>query len=148
MYRRILVALENSGYDRAILAHVRQLARLCGASVVLIHVADGFVARNMKQLQLRESEELRKDGDYLDRMAAELCAEGLQAEGLLAAGDPPAEILAAVAREGCDLIAMAMHGHGFLKDVLYGSVVESVRHRVDVPVLLVRGEPGPSAEQG
>jgi nucleotide-binding universal stress UspA family protein len=148
MYRRILVALENSGYDRAILAHVRQLARMCGASVVLIHVADGFVARNMKQLQLRESEELRKDGDYLDRMAAELCAEGLQAEGLLAAGDPPAEILAAVEREGCDLIAMAMHGHGFLKDVLYGSVVESVRHRVDVPVLLVRGEPGPSAEQG
>lgn len=142
MYQRILVALENTGYDRAILAHVKEMARLCGASLVLIHVADGFAARNMGQLQLRESEELRRDGDYLDRVAASLCAQGLQAEGLLAAGDPATEILAAVEREHCDLIAMAMHGHGFLKDVLYGSVVEAVRHRVSVPVLLVRGEPG------
>jgi nucleotide-binding universal stress UspA family protein len=148
MYQRIMVALDNSGYDRAILAHVRELARMCGASLVLIHVADGFVARNIKQLQLRESEELRRDGAYLDRIAAELCAEGLQAEGLLAAGDPPTEILAAVAREGCDLIAMAMHGHRFLKDMLYGSVVEAVRHRVNVPVLLVRGEPDPQDAQG
>ena len=147
MYQRILVALENSGYDRAILAHVRQMARMCGASLVLIHVADGFAARNMAQLRLRESEELRADGDYLDRVAAALCAEGLQAEGLLAAGDPATEILAAAEREHCDLIAMAMHGHGFIKDVLYGSVVEAVRHRVHVPVLLVRGEPGQPAEE-
>ncbi|NJD10389.1 MAG: universal stress protein [Gemmatimonadetes bacterium] len=146
MYRRILVALENSGYDRAILAHVRELARMCGASVVLIHVADGFAARNMEQLRLRESEELRQDGEYLDRVAASLLAHGLRAEGLLAAGDPATEIRAAAEREHCDLIAMAMHGHRFLKDMLYGSVVETVRHRVSIPVLLVRGEPGPALE--
>lgn len=141
MYKRILVPLENSGYDRAILAQVRPLAELCGASLVLMHVADGFAARNMKQLALRESEELRRDGEYLDREAAALCALGLEAEALLAAGDPATEILAAAEREQCDLIAMAMHGHRLIKDIVYGSVVANVRHRATVPLLLVRGEP-------
>ena len=84
MYRRILVPVENSAYDQAILDHVRQLARLCKASVVLIHVADGFAARNAKQLNLRESEEMRLDLDYLDRMTAQLKGEGLDAESVLA----------------------------------------------------------------
>ena len=61
MYQRILVPVENSPYDAAILRHVRELARLCKSSVVLIHVADGFAARNVDALQLRESEEMRAD---------------------------------------------------------------------------------------
>ncbi len=139
MYRRILVPVENSAYDQAILDHVRQLARLCKASVVLIHVADGFVARNAKQLNLRESEEMRLDLDYLDRMTAALKADGLDAESVLAGGDPSREIAAAAEREQCDLIAMSTHGHRFVKDVLYGSVANEVRHISKIPVLLVRG---------
>ena len=64
MYRKILVPLENSAYDGAILGHVRELARWSGASVVLIHVADGFAARHAGPLQLRESEEMRHDRAY------------------------------------------------------------------------------------
>lgn len=140
MYKRILVPLEHSEYDAAIIAHVRALATYCGASVVLIHVADGFAARNVKQLNLRESEEMRADRQYLESTCASLIAEGLKVESLLAGGDPAKEIAEAAAREQCDLIAMSTHGHRFIKDVIYGSVANEVRHQSRVPVLLVRGE--------
>lgn len=138
MYKRILVPLENSRTDEVILAHVDTLARHCGAGIVLIHVADGFVARNISQLDLRESDEIRKDRAYLDEAAARLAAAGLQVEAVLASGDPATEITAAASREHCDLIAMGTHGHRLLKDVLYGSVANEVRHQSLVPVLLVR----------
>jgi nucleotide-binding universal stress UspA family protein len=137
MYKRILVPVENSAYDQAI--HVKQLARLCRASIVLIHVADGFAARNAKQLNLRESEEMRLDLDYLDRLTSELKRDGLDADSVLAGGEPSREIAAAAERERCDLIAMSTHGHRFVKDFLYGSVANEVRHISTVPVLLVRG---------
>ena len=139
MYKRILVPLENSAFDDAIVAHVRGLAKLCGASVVFIHVADGFAARNAKQLNLRESEEMRLDLDYLERRTDELKAAGVDAESVLAGGEPSKEIAEAAARENCDLIAMSTHGHKFVKDVLFGSVANEVRHITTVPVLLVRG---------
>lgn len=142
MYKRILVPLENSKADRAILEHVATLARHDGASVVLIHVADGFVARNLKELELRESEEMQKDRAYLNETAARLAAEGLQVDAVLATGDPTKEITAAADREGCDLIAMATHGHRWVKDFLFGSVAEAVRHRTLVPVLMVRQQAG------
>jgi nucleotide-binding universal stress UspA family protein len=139
LYTRILVPLENSPYDEAILAHVRRLARLCEASILLIHVADGWAARNMAQLGLRESEELRADRDYLNRLTTMLEKEGFRVDSLLAAGDPTSEIIGAAEREHCDLIAMSTHGHRFIKDLILGSVAESVRHRCTIPVLLVRG---------
>lgn len=148
MYSRILVPLENSPYDNAIIAHVQTLARFCGASLVLIHVADGWAARNLSALQLRESEEIRRDREYLDKVCADLNGAGLKTESVLAAGDPAVEIAAAAAREKCDLIAMATHGHRLVADVILGSVASAVRHKSLVPVLLVRGAaeggtPGP-----
>ncbi len=149
VYTRILVTLENSPYDEAILAHVRRLARLCGATVVLIHVADGWAARSMAQLGLRESEELRADRAYLNRLATMLEQEGFRVDSILAAGDPTREIVEVAEREHCDLIAMSTHGHRFVKDLILGSVAESVRHRCTIPVLLVRGSSDPGgAERG
>jgi nucleotide-binding universal stress UspA family protein len=152
VYTRILVPLEHSAYDAAILAHVRPLAQLCGASVVLIHVADGWAARNMRQLELRESEEMRRDREYLDRLCEELAMAGFESDAVLANGDPATEILAAAQREQCDLIAMATHGHRLVADIVYGSVANSVRHRASIPVLMVRGTPlravGPSPAAG
>ena len=139
MYRRVLVALEHSPYDACIIDHVRRLAQCCGSSVLLIHVADGWAARNIRHLDLQESEEMRVDREYLERISAELCADGFDADAVLATGDPAAEIAATAEREGCDLIAMATHGHRFLNDVVRGSVANEVRHRSMVPVLLVRG---------
>lgn len=145
MYRRVLVALENTPYDATIVEHVRKLAKVCGSSVVLIHVADGWAARNMRQLALRESEEMREDRAYLERICADLTKDGFETEAVLANGDPGSEIAAAAEREGCDLIAMATHGHRFLEDVVRGSVANEVRHRTTVPVLLVRGGKAPKS---
>lgn len=142
MYERILVPVEHSAYDDVILQHVRKLARTCnGASIVLIHVADGWAARNIRQLDLRESEEMKSDREYIESVADNLENEGLQVEAILASGDPAKEIAAAAVREKCDLIAMATHGHRGLADVLHGSVASELRHISMLPVLMVRGSP-------
>lgn len=138
MYQTILVPLENSPTDDTIVRHVQPLARLMGSRLILVHVADGHVARNQEQLNLEDSEEMRRDRAYLEQRRQELAAAGFSATAQLAAGDPATEILALAERERCDLIAMATHGHGFVKDALLGSVAHEVRHRTSIPVLLVR----------
>jgi len=145
MYKRILVPVENSPYDEAILSHVRQLARENKSSVVLIHVADGWAARNIGPLHLRDSEEMQADRAYIETVSAALEADGLDADAVLASGDPADEIVAAATREKCDLIAMATHGHRFIGDLIRGSVANTVRHKSLVPVLMVRGT-GPHKE--
>jgi len=144
MYHRILVTLEHSKADAAILAHVGKLARSCGASVVLVHVADGWAARNVNALTLRESDEIKGDREYIEQCRADLEASGLAAEAVLASGNPAEEIVAAAKRERVDLIAMATHGHRFLNDLVRGSVANEVRHRTFVPVLLVRAGAPPA----
>lgn len=147
MYKRILVPVENSPYDDAILTHVRKLAHENEASIVLIHVADGWAARNIGPLQLRESEEMHGDLAYIETVSASLEADGLDAEAVLASGDPANEIVAAAEREKCDLIAMATHGHRFIGDLIRGSVANTVRHKSLVPVLMVRGHSGVKAKE-
>ena len=138
MYKKILIPLENSETDRIILEHIRGLARLCGSSLLLVHVADGFMARNQDNLNLAESEEMRVDREYLEKTVAELRQEGFNAEQRLLCGEPSKQILQIVDSEQCDLVAMATHGHGFIGDLLLGSVAEKVRHRTAVPILMVR----------
>ena len=140
MYRRILVAVENSAADKTILGHVADLARLTGASLLLVHVADGWAARNFDQLKLRESEEMKIDRDYLDRLRCELEARGLTVDTRLAMGDPATELVKVSQEQGVDLIAMSTHGHRFVKDVLLGATADKVRHLVKVPVLLLRAQ--------
>ncbi|HEX9485331.1 MAG TPA: universal stress protein [Gemmatimonadaceae bacterium] len=140
MYKRILVPLEHSDYDDAVVAHVRLLALHCGgSSVVLIHVADGWAARNQHQLVLRESDEMKRDRAYIEARADELASAGIAVECVLAGGDPGTEIAEAAEREKCDLVAMSTHGHTGVQDLLRGSVANQVRHRTTVPVLMVRG---------
>ncbi len=139
MYRRILIPVENSPADRTILDHVAQLAEVTHATLLLVvHVADGWAARHYENLHLRESEEVREDRAYLERLVAELREKGFHAEYRLAMGDPATEIIRAAEAEQVDLIAMATHGHRFVMDLLLGKTADKVRHHVNVPVLLVR----------
>ena len=140
MYRRILVAVENSPADRTIIDHVRELAKLTGAELHLVHVADGWVARNFDQLQLRESEEMKADRDYLTRLATDLIAQGLTVSTELAMGDPATELIRLAESRQADLLAMSTHGHRFLNDLLRGATVSKVRHFVKIPVLLLRAQ--------
>jgi manganese transport protein len=138
MYKKILVALENGQADASMLPHVGQLASLVGAELVLIHVADGFAARNFDQLKLAESEEMLADRRYLEAQAGTLRGQGLRVSVVLARGNPPTEILKAAEQERCDLIAMTTHGHRGLEDVIHGSTITAVRHKSQIPLLLVR----------
>jgi nucleotide-binding universal stress UspA family protein len=141
MYRRILVALEHSPADRTILAHVEPLAKLTGAELLLVHVADGWVARNFDQLNLRESEEMKADRAYLDQVRDELRAKGVPVvESVLALGDPASQLIKVAEERQVDLIAMSTHGHRFLSDVIRGATADKVRHLVKVPVLLLRAQ--------
>ena len=140
MYKRILVAVENSGADRTILSHVGDLARLTGAELLLLHVADGWVARNFDHLKLRESEEMKTDRAYLESLREELTAKGFTVRTQLAMGEPATEIIRTAEAQAVDLIAMSTHGHRFLADLLHGTTADKVRHLVKVPVLLLRAQ--------
>ena len=138
MYRTILVPLDHSPSDEAILAHVRVLAKFAGAALVLVHVADGFAARHQEALNLHDSSEVDEDRAYLTKQENLLASEGYSVRSVLEKGDPTRGILAVAGRERPDLIAMATHGHGLIGDLMHGSVAEQLRHRTDIPILMVR----------
>jgi nucleotide-binding universal stress UspA family protein len=139
MYKRILVPLDASDVDRAVLAHIKSLATLCHAQVILMHVVDGWAGRQFGAQAV--SPEVTEDQKYLDRVQAELSAVGLQVDTYLAFGEPAKEIIRYAAECGCDLIAMSTHGHRWLGDLVFGKTATTVQHRVCVPVLLVRAKP-------
>jgi nucleotide-binding universal stress UspA family protein len=138
VYRKILVTLENSKTDEAILAHVEPLARLHGSTLLFVHVADGWVARHFDQLNLAESPEMREDRRYLESVRERFAASGIPSEALLLRGEPADEIVRVAREYAVDLIAMSTHGHRFVADLILGSTSHKVRHVVDVPVLLLR----------
>jgi manganese transport protein len=137
MYKKILVALENGEADTRLLPHISRLARQVGAELLLLHVADGWAARNFEQLKLAESDEMKADGEYLQGTASQLRLDGLTVETLLALGNPPTEIVRVAAESGCDLIALASHGHKLIGDLIHGSTIDKVRHNTTIPLLVV-----------
>ena len=138
MYKIILVPVENRESDRTILRHIRALARLAGSKLILVHVADGWVARNFEEFKLQESEEMKLDRQYLAEIQTELRGEGFEVSSVLVLGDPATEIIKLATAEPVDLIAMTTHGHRGVSDLLYGSTADKVRHSVEVPVLLLK----------
>ena len=138
MYKHILIPLDNSPADEAILEHVKQLARVLGSKITLIHVAEGFAARYQESLNLAPSEEVMDDEKYLKKRKQELSQEGFSVNYFLDAGDPTSKIIEYAEKNQCDLIAMPTHGHKIIKDILLGSVASNVRHNTDIPVLLIK----------
>lgn len=138
MFKKILIPLDNSPIDQAILTYIRPLAKMTHASFILVHVADGYAARYQKQLNLEDSEEMQKDRQYLTDQEKQLAREGFQVKSHLATGEPVKEILSIAEKEQCDLIAMSTHGHRFLKDLILGSVAETLRHRTEIPILMIK----------
>ena len=142
MYRKILIALDHTKADEVLLPHISKLAGITKSQLLLVHVADGWAARNYDQLHLAESEEMKADREYLETTAATLSKQlNLPVDTRLARGDPPHEILKLAEEEQCDLIAMTTHGHRLIGDILFGSTIEYVRHRTHIPLLVVSATP-------
>jgi universal stress protein A len=138
MYDTILVTLDGTATDRAIIEHVKQLASVMHSRLVLLHVADGWAARNFGPDAV--SPEITDDKAYLNKVREELQAAGIVTEAELAYGKPADEIVKWVREKGCDLVAMSTHGHRFLGDLFRGTTANRVQHRVSVPVLLLRAK--------
>jgi nucleotide-binding universal stress UspA family protein len=136
MYKTILVTLDGTPTDRAIIRHVKELASLHNSRVVLLHVADGWAARTYGPDAV--SREIADDTAYLAKIRAEFRSAGISADAELAFGDPVTEIVRWVKRKGCDLVAMSTHGHRFLGDLFFGTTASRVQHSISVPVLLLR----------
>jgi nucleotide-binding universal stress UspA family protein len=138
MYDTILVTLDGTPSDRAILEHVKQLAKLAKSRLVLLHVADGWAARTYGPDAV--SPEITEDTEYLRKVQSEFQCAGIPAEAELAFGEPANEIIKWVEDRGCDLVAMSTHGHRFLADVFLGTTATRVRHHISVPILLLRAK--------
>jgi len=138
MYKTILVTVDGTPTDRAIIDHVKQLAKLSQGRVVLLHVADGWAARTYGRDAV--SSEIAEDTNYLKQVRSEFEASGIAADAELAYGDPSKEIIRWVKQKGCDLVAMSTHGHRFFADLFLGTTASRVQHNVSVPVLLLRAK--------
>jgi nucleotide-binding universal stress UspA family protein len=136
MYKTILVTLDGTPTDRAIIEHIKELAKFTQGRVVLLHVADGWAARTFGADAV--SPEITEDTAYLNRVRSEFQSAGIPAEAELAYGDPPKEIVNWIEQKGCDLVAMSTHGHHFVADLVLGTTAITVQHSVSVPVLLLR----------
>jgi nucleotide-binding universal stress UspA family protein len=138
MYDTILVTLDGTPSDRAIIEHVKKLAHLAHSRLVLLHVADGWAARTYGKDAV--SAEIAEDTAYLEKVRAEFQSAGISTEAELAYGDPAGEIINWVQQKGCDLVAMSTHGHRFLADIFLGTTASRVQHNISAPVLLLRAK--------
>ena len=138
MFRKILVAFDTTASDVELLKHAAELASAHRSELMLLHVAEGWVARNFDHLNLAGPEEMREDWKYIEDTAGRIRAEtGLMVGTRLGLGSPTNQILAAAESERLDLIAMASHGHCLLGDIIHGSTIDAVRHRATVPIIVV-----------
>jgi nucleotide-binding universal stress UspA family protein len=138
MYKTILVTLDGTPTDRAIIEHIKHLAKLTQGRVILLHVADGWAARTFGADAI--SPEITEDTAYLKKVQSEFQSDGISAEAELAYGDPPQQIIKWVEQKGCDLVAMSTHGHRLIADIFLGTTASRVQHRIRVPVLLLRAK--------
>jgi len=138
MYDTILVTLDGTPSDRAIIEHIKQLAKLARSRLVLLHVADGWAARTYGHDAV--SREITEDTAYLEKVRAEFEQADIRAQAELAYGEPADEIIKWVKQKGCDLVAMSTHGHRFLADVFLGTTANRVQHNISAPVLLLRAK--------
>ncbi len=140
MFTKILVALDHSKADGFLLPYIKDLARLTGAEILLLHVSTGWAAQWQEDLNLSDSKEIKEDREFLEKVGAELRQENLRVTVKHASGDPSRAILKTSEAEHCDLIAMTAHGHRLISDVIYGTTITKVRHESNIPIFLVKAE--------
>jgi len=139
MYETILVTLDATSTDRAIIEHIKKLAKFMKSRVVLLHVATSAVAQ--WHGPNAADQEVEEGHAYVDKVRAEFEAAGIAVDSQLAYGMPPAkQIVKWVQENGCDLVAMSTHGHRLLGDLVLGVTAFEVQHSISVPVLLLRAK--------
>jgi nucleotide-binding universal stress UspA family protein len=134
VYKKILVTIDCSPVDETILRHISALARQNGAAVYLLHVVHSHT--------LDQDRALREQAkSCLESHRGSLEARGIETHLLIRSGEPDTEILSEIAEADYDLVAMATHGHRTIGDLLFGSVSRSLKHKISIPLLLLKSDP-------
>ena len=136
-YRTILVPIDHSALDRLAVSHAAALARQYGACVHLLHVEEGVTS----QVYGHESStaEVEAGQAHLDGIAESLRNQGVTVHTKIAHSLSPRREIVRYAREiSPDLVVMGAHGHGGIKDLIFGATIDPVRHDLDIPILIVR----------
>jgi manganese transport protein len=131
------VALENGRADAEILNRALSLARPGETRLVLLHVVD----TPMSGVYGDETADLETGADkrYLTEVVRVLRQKGYKATSVLLHGTNRAsQLIGQLRREPVDLLVVGSHGHGMVRDMLFGQTVDSVRHGLDVPMLVAR----------
>jgi nucleotide-binding universal stress UspA family protein len=133
VYKKILVAMDCSDVDDAIIEHVLALALQNEAQVYLIHVVHSHTLDQERVLHEQAESCLKSRCEALQ-------ARGIDTHTVIRSGEPDKEMLKEIEEKDYDLVAMATHGHSFVGDFLFGSVSRTLKHKIKVPLLLI----GPS----
>ncbi len=137
VYHRILVPLDHTHLDRLAVSHAAAMAKLYGAKLFLLHVEEGVTS----QIYGREAStaEVEAGEQYLERIAQALRDQGITVETAITHSSSPKNEIVRYANETKpDLVIMGAHGHGGLKDLIFGNTINPVRHNLEVPMLIVR----------
>ncbi len=141
MFKKILVALDHSKADKVLLPQVKELAKLAQAEILLLHVSTGWAAQWQDNLNLSDSQEIKEDREFLEKVAEGLREEGFRVTARHERGEAAQAILKTARAEHCDLIAMAAHGHKMINDLIHGTTITKVRHESEIPIFLVKASP-------
>jgi len=136
-YQRIAVAVDFSSVDSQVIRHALSLSSP-GTQVLIIHVVESAGALLLGQ-ETGDYETLH-DKELLDQYESIIEEEGVTTSSFLGFGNPKHVIPKKVNDFEADLLVMGAHGHHMLKDMVFGTTVDKVRHRVNIPVFIVRYE--------
>lgn len=134
VYKNILVTMDCSPVDDAVIEHVSALALQNNARVSLVHVVHSHTIDQDRALRESAEAALKARQEILE-------AQGIEARIIIRSGEPETEILSEIAGGGYDLVAMATHGHSFIGSILFGSVSRTLKHRIRTPLLLIGPRP-------
>ena len=136
-YKRILVPLDHTNRDRPAIAHAAALARSHGAKLYLLHVEEGVTSQIYGQEA--STAEVEAGREYLDGIVEALRLQGVKAESVIRHSNTPRAEIVRLARDiQPDLLVMGAHGHTGIKDLIFGATINSVRHELEAPILVVR----------
>ena len=134
VYKKIAVALDFSENDIRLLGAAIGQARQ-DTHFILIHVVESPTAIMLGKETA--DYETQKDKEKLDLFVTQLKEKGFEAEAILGFRHSAKEIIRIVKEENADMLVLGAHGHTGLKDFIYGATINTVRHELKIPVLIV-----------
>ena len=138
LYQKILVPLDTTSRDREAIAHASALAKQHHAKLYLLHVEEGVTSQVYGPLS--STAEVEAGREYLAEIARELENQQVPVEAVVRHSRDPKDAIVRYAEElKPDLVVMGAHGHKGLKDIVFGTTINAVRHKLKAPLLVVRG---------